>query len=79
MKRLRKSTWIAIAFFLYVTATGAYLLPRNTEISDVEKILTLIGSYIIVLALWLVLRKKEKLQQRRRDEDNNSNVNKLNK
>lgn len=79
MKRQRKSTWIAIAFFCYVTATGAYLLPRNTAISDVEKLLTLASSYVIVLALWLVLRKKEKRQKCRRDEENNSNVNRLNK
>jgi hypothetical protein len=71
MKKLNKSTWIAIAFLIYVTATGIYLLPRNNEISNNEKFLTLGGAYIVVLALWLMLRKKEKRQKLRREEENN--------
>lgn len=62
--------------FIYVTATAAYLLPRNTVTSDTEKYLTLAGGYVIVLALWLVLRKKEKLQEQRRREATNNNLNK---
>jgi len=77
MKKLRKSSWIAIAFFIYVTATAAYLLPRNTVTSDTEKYLTLAGGYVIVLALWLVLRKKEKLQEQRGREATNDNLNKF--
>lgn len=42
---------------------------RNTEISNTEKYVTVIASYVIVLALWLVLRKKEELQRKRREED----------
>ena len=48
---------------------AAYFLPRNTEISNTEKYVTVIASYVIVLALWLVLRKKEELQRKRREED----------
>lgn len=69
MKKLKKSTWLCVALFLYVTATGAYLLPRNTEMGDMEKYLTLGASYVIVFFLWLVLKKKEKMQQRRREEE----------
>ncbi|WP_071145965.1 hypothetical protein [Bacteroides ihuae] len=78
MKKLNKSTWVAIAFLIYVTATGIYLLPRNNEISSDEKFLTLGGAYIVVLALWLVLRKKEQRKKHREEEINNNN-NKLNK
>jgi len=77
MKKLNKSTWVAIAFLIYVTATGIYLLPRNNEISRDEKFLTLAGAYIIVLALWLVLRKKEQ-RKKRREEENNNNIKKPN-
>ncbi len=69
MKKLRKSTWLTIALLIYVSATALYLLPRNTELGDMEKYLTVAGSYVIVLVLWLVLRKKEQLQQRRREEE----------
>lgn len=68
MKRRRKSTWLPLALLVYVTVMAIYLLPRNTQISTREKCLTLAGSYLIVLLLWLVLRKKEQMQQRRMDE-----------
>ena len=30
MKKIRKSTGVALAFLIYVSVTAAYLLPRNT-------------------------------------------------
>ena len=69
MKKLKKSTGLTVAMLIYVSATAAYFLPRNTEISNTEKYVTVIASYVIVLALWLVLRKKEELQRKRREED----------
>ena len=69
MKKLKKSTGLTVALLIYVSATAAYFLPRNTEISDTEKYVTVIASYVSVLVLWLVLRKKEELQRKRREED----------
>lgn len=69
MKKLKKSTGLTVALLIYVSATAVYFLPRNTEISNTEKYITVIASYVIVLALWLVLRKKEELQRKRREED----------
>ena len=37
MKKIRKSTGVALAFLIYVSVTAAYLLPRNTEVSLTEK------------------------------------------
>lgn len=73
-KKIRKSTWMALALGVYVTAMAVYFLPRNTEISDTEKYVTLGASYVIVLALWLVLRRKELLQERRREEERNNKL-----
>ena len=69
MKKFKKSTGLTVALLIYVSATAAYFLPRNTEISDTEKYVTVIASYVIVLVLWLGLRKKEELQRKRREED----------
>lgn len=69
MKKVKKSTWLIAALLIYVSVTGAYLLPRNTEMGDLEKYLTLGVSYVIVVLLWFVLRKKEKMQQRRREQE----------
>lgn len=71
MKKIKKSTGLTLALLIYVTATAAYFLPRNTEISNTEKYVTVAVSYVIVLVLWLVLRKKEELQRKRREENNN--------
>lgn len=76
MKKVKKSTWVVAALLVYVSVTAAYLLPRNTEISQTEKYVTLAVSYIIVLALWLVLKKKEQLQQRRREREHYDNLKK---
>lgn len=64
-KKIKKSTGLTVALLIYVTATAAYFLPRNTEISLTEKYVTVAASYVIVLVLWLVLRKKEALQRKR--------------
>lgn len=69
MKKFKKSTGLTVALLIYASATAAYFLPRNTEISNTEKYITVIASYVIVLVLWLVLRKKEELQRKRREED----------
>lgn len=72
MKKIKKSTGLTLALLIYVSATAAYFLPRNTEISDTEKYVTVAASYLIVFVLWLVLRKKEALQRKRFEEDNNN-------
>ena len=76
MEKLKKSTWVTLALLIYVSVTAAYLLPRNTEVSDTEKYITLAISYVIVFILWLVLRQKKKLQQRRREEEHYTNLKK---
>ena len=63
MKKLKKSSALSLALLVYITATAAYFLPRNTEISVTEKYLTVVASYVIVLLLWLVLRKKERMKK----------------
>lgn len=74
MKKIKKSTGLTLALLIYVSATAAYFLPRNTEISDTEKYVTVAASYLIVFVLWLVLRKKEALQRKRFEEDNINNI-----
>ncbi len=65
MKKYRKSTLLPLALFIYTTAMAIYFLPRNTEISDAEKWGTIGASYAIILLLWWVLRKKERMLDKR--------------
>jgi hypothetical protein len=43
-----------------------YLVPRNHNISELEKYLTVAASYVVVALLWFVLRRKERLADERR-------------
>ena len=68
MKKFKKSSWLVIILFVYVTLMAIYLLPRNTETSELEKYATIGLSYLVILLLWLVLRRKEKLAAEREKE-----------
>lgn len=61
MKKYKKSLWLTSLLFIYGTIMAIYFLPRNTQTSDLEKYLTVGGAYVIILLLWFVLRRKEKL------------------
>ncbi len=64
MKKMKKSSALSLALLIYISATAAYFLPRNSEISVAEKYVTVFASYVIVLLLWLVLRHKEHRKER---------------
>lgn len=59
LKKYRRSTWISVAMFVYVTCTALYLLPHNIMETSKEKWFSVILSYLIVLILWRILRRKE--------------------
>lgn len=67
-KKIKKSTGLTIALLIYVTVTAFYFLPRNTELSDTKKWVTLLISYLIVALLWVVLRKKEAMQRKHQEQ-----------
>ena len=67
-KKIKKSVWFPLALFIYTTAMAVYFLPKNTEISDTEKWVTIGASYGIIALLWYVLRLKERrLEQRNKE------------
>ena len=67
-RKYKKSVLLPLILFVYTTIMAVYFLPRNTEIGNTEKWLTLAGSYVIILLLWYVLRKKEQLEAKRKDD-----------
>lgn len=67
-RRLRKSVWMPLVLLVYTTAMVMYFLPRNTEISDSEKWGTIVVSYLVIVLLWLVLRKREQMLEKRNRE-----------
>ncbi|MBE6283995.1 MAG: hypothetical protein E7098_06610 [Mediterranea massiliensis] len=70
-RKVRKSTWLSLALFAYVSIMAIYFLPKNDTMDTTRKWLTLGAGYLIVLLLWLVMRKKENMQRKHWGEDNN--------
>ena len=58
MRHIKKTTAILLVLFVYITVTAAYVLPRNADISEVEKWIAVGVSYAILAALWWVLKHK---------------------
>ena len=58
MRHIKKTTAILLVLFVYITVTAAYFLPRNADISEVEKWIAVGVSYAILAALWWVLKHK---------------------
>lgn len=67
MKRFRKSVIMPLALFIYTTVMAIYFIPRNHELSDTEKWVTVSASYLIIALLWWVLRKKEQMMANREE------------
>lgn len=67
-RKIRKSTWLSLALFAYMTIMALYFLPKNTELDTTRKWLILGAGYLIVLVLWLVMRKKENMRRKHWDD-----------
>lgn len=73
MKRYKKSVVMPLALFIYTTVMAIYFIPRNHEMSSTEKWVTVTASYLIIIALWWVLRKREQMVRKRDEQIENSN------
>lgn len=68
-RKYKKSVLLPLILFVYTTIMAIYFLPRNTEVGDTEKWLTLIGAYVIIILLRYVLRKKEQMESKHKQEN----------
>ena len=65
MRKYKKSTWLPVALFIYTTIMAVYFIPRNTEIGNAEKYVTIGVSYLIIALLWIVLRSRRNAENRK--------------
>ena len=68
MRFIRKPGLVIALLFIYTTGMYLYFFPRNNEMSDTEKWTIVAVSYALLLLLWYLLRRKERLR-REREED----------
>ena len=68
-RRFRKSTVILLGFTLYSVAVYAYFIPR-TDMSSRHIWATMALNAVILVALWYLYRRREKLADKRRQHVN---------
>ena len=66
-RRFRKSTVILLGFTLYSVAVYAYFIPR-TDMSSRHIWATMALNAVILVALWYLYRRREKLADKREHE-----------
>lgn len=60
---------------IYTAIMYIYLFPRNTEMSNTEKWITVGISAVMLILLWFLLRRRNKLRKEREDDmKNNQNL-----
>jgi len=64
MKQIKKSLLLPLVLFVFATGMFAYFVPKNGHLS-LETIATIVIEYIVIIGLWLALRRKERLQRER--------------
>ena len=67
----KKHKLIVGLLFVYMTGMYVYFFPRNNEMSDTEKWVIVAVSYLLLVILWFVLKRRDRLRNKREDEINN--------
>lgn len=72
MRFLKNYNLTVAILFIYTTCMYMYLFPRNTEMSETEKWSIVGVSYAVLILLWFMLRRRNRLR-RERENDLNKN------
>lgn len=71
--RFIKNPNITIAVLaIYTAIMYIYLFPKNTEMSNTEKWITVGVSVVILVVLWFLLQRRNKLRKEREEDMRNS-------
>lgn len=71
--RFLKNPNITVAVLaIYTAIMYIYLFPRNTEMTDREKWITVGASAVILFALWILLHRRNKLRKEREEDIKNN-------
>ncbi|MBQ4063418.1 MAG: heme exporter protein CcmD [Bacteroidaceae bacterium] len=68
MRLFRNPNTTVAILAIYTAIVYAYLFPRNNEMSDTEKWITVGASVVVLAILWILLRKREKLRKEREED-----------
>ncbi len=66
----KKHKLIVGLLFVYMSGMYIYFFPRNNEMSDVEKWAIVAVSYLLLVILWFVLKRRDRLRDKYKDDAN---------
>lgn len=65
MRFLKKPNLTVAVLAIYTAAVYVYFFPRNNEMSNTEKWLTVGASVVMLGLLWLLLRRRDRIRKER--------------
>lgn len=68
MLRSKKPWLIPSLLAVYATGMFIYLIPRNHEAGMTEKMITVVSTYAVLIILYLLLKKKDKMARDREND-----------
>ena len=71
MRFLKNPNLTVAVLAIYTAAVYIYFFPRNNEMSDTEKWLTVGASVVMLGLLWLLLLRRAKLRKEREEKMKN--------
>lgn len=71
MRFLKNPNLTVAVLAIYTAAVYIYFFPRNNEMSDTEKWLTVGASVVMLGLLWLLLQRRAKLRKEREEKMKN--------
>lgn len=73
MRFLKNPNATVAILAIYTAIMYIYLFPKNTEMSNTEKWITIGVSAGLLILLWILLRRRNRLRREREEEMNNKN------
>lgn len=70
MRFLKNPNFAVAVLAIYTAAVYIYFFPRNNEMSNTEKWLTVGASVVMLVLLWFLLRRRSKLRREREEKRN---------
>lgn len=75
MRFLKNPNATVAILAIYTAIMYIYLFPRNTEMSNTEKWVTIGVSAVMLVLLWVLLRRRNRLRKEREEDiKNNRNL-----
>ena len=70
MKKIKKHNLVVGLLFAYTTGMYIYFVPRNNELDTVENWCIVGVSYLLLVILWFVMRKRDRMRGKYNEELN---------